>query len=138
MKKVHIRRLFRYFDARVGLAGGLVMGIVVFYINYRTTNDLSGSTTASLKQGIYTFFFGGLIMKLCTIIALRWNPAFLGIFFSMVIPSCIAVGLTYGVHSLRGTPLPMESTLPTLVFVFPSTLIWGWISRVRKASGAKS
>jgi hypothetical protein len=135
---MQMQRLFRYFDARVGLAGGLVMAGVVFYINFRATNAVSGSLTAALKQGIYTFFFGGLIMKLCSHLALRWNPAFLSIFFAMLIPSCIAVGLTFGVHSLRGTPLPVASTLPTVVFVFPSTLIWGWISRARKSSGKLS
>jgi hypothetical protein len=138
MKKNQLRRLLRYFDARVGLAGGIVMAMVVFFINFKATNDLPGSLTASLKKGTYTFFFGGLIMKLCSAIALRWNPAVLAIFFAMVIPSCIAVGLTFGVHSLRGTPLPVESTMPTVVFVFPSTLIWGWISRARKTSGKTS
>ena len=35
------------------------------------------------------------------------------------------------VHSLKGTPLPLESTIPTAVFVIPSTLIWALMKRKR-------
>ena len=121
----------RFIDIRFGIAGGVVMGLIVFFINYNITDDVGGSLTASLKQGIYTFFFGGVIMKLCEQIAIRMNPAFLAILLSMVIPSVVSLALTYGVHSLRGTPMPLESTVPTAIFVIPSTLVWGYISRKR-------
>ena len=53
------------------------------------------------------------------------------ILLSIVIPSVVSLALTYGVHSLRGTPMPLESTVPTAIFVIPSTLVWGYISRKR-------
>jgi len=119
-------------DLRIGFAGGIVMGIIVFVINYRHTGLVEGALTAALKQGIYTFFFGGLIMKLCESIAVRLDPAFLALALAMLIPSFLSLGLTYGVHSLKGTPMPLESTVPTAFFVIPSTLIWGIVKRKKR------
>jgi hypothetical protein len=119
----------KFFDFKIGLAGGLVMGIVIFCINYFETYNLTGSITASLKQGVYTFLFGGSIMKLCETIALKINNYYLAVMLAMVVPSAISLLLTYGVHSLKGTPLPLESTIPTAIFVIPSTLIWAAIKR---------
>lgn len=124
---------FKYFDWKIGLAGGLVMGIIVFFINYSPTSDFINSFTAAIKQGIYTFFFGGLIMKMCEIIAIKIKPFFPAIFFAMLIPSFISLALTYGLHSLKGTPKPIDSTIPTVIFVIPSTLIWGYLKRKREA-----
>jgi len=115
------------------MAGGLVMGLIVFYINYTHASDLQGSVTAALKQGIYTFFFGGIILKLCENIAASSLPAFAAILLGMIVTSAIAVSLTYGLHSLKGTPMPLESTIPTAVLVIPSTLVWGY----RKRKGRK-
>lgn len=119
----------KLFDLKIGLAGGLVMGIVVYLINYYSTHEISGSLTAALKQGIYTFFFGGIIMKMCENIARRMNPRWLAILLAVVIPSFVSLALTFGLHSLKGTPKPVESTIPTAIFVIPSTLIWGIIKR---------
>lgn len=119
-------------DLRIGLAGGLVMGIIIFVINYRLTGIVAGAFTAALKQGIYTFFFGGLIMKLCESIAVRLNPAFLALALAMLVPSVLSLGLTYGVHSMKGTPMPLESTVPTAFFVIPSTLVWGIVKRRKR------
>jgi len=47
----------------------------------------------------------------------------------MIIPSAVAIGLTFGLHNLKGTPKPIESTIPTAVFVIPSTAIWGYRKR---------
>lgn len=124
-------------DFRIGFAGGLVMGIVVYLINYYSTGNLTGSLTAALKQAVYTFFFGGLIMKMSENIAIWINPKTLAIILSMVVPSIVSLGLTFGLHSLKGTPKPLESTIPTAIFVIPSTLIWGIINRKRKESATK-
>ena len=120
------------FDFRIGFAGGLVMGIIVYLINYLGTDDATGAMTAALKQGIYTFFFGGIIMKLAERIALGVNPRLLALSLAMLIPSFISLALTFGVHSMKGTPKPIESTLPTAVFVIPSTLVWGYMKRKKK------
>jgi len=119
----------KYFDYKIGLAGGSVMAIVVFIINYRATGETTGAFTAAAKQGVYTFFFGGLIMKICEFLAISINYKYLAFFLASLIPSIIAIALTFGVHSLRGTPRPVESTIPTVLFVFPSTAIWGILKR---------
>lgn len=130
--KFNTREVYNFFDYKIGLAGGLVMGIIIFIINYRLAGDINGSFTAAFKQGIYTFFFGGTIMKLCEIIAIKVGPAYWALFLAMLIPSFISLILTFGIHSLKGTPRPIESTIPTAIFVIPSTLIWGYIKRKRK------
>jgi len=130
MKKNH--RVNNIIDIKIGLAGGLVMGVIVFVINYRSTGDPAGSTTAALKQGIYTFFFGGFIMKLCESLATRINPRILAVILAVIIPSFISLALTFGVHSMKGTPRPVESTIPTAIFVIPSTLVWGLMRRNKK------
>lgn len=119
----------KVFDFKVGIAGGTVMGLVVFSINYFETYELLGSITAALKQGAYTFLFGGSIMKLCETIAIKIKSKWIAIFLGMLIPSAVSLILTYGVHSLKGTPLPFESTIPTAVFVIPSTFAWGILKR---------
>jgi hypothetical protein len=125
-------RIHHVIDVKIGLAGGLVMGIIVFMVNYYAANDLMGSFTAALKQGIYTFFFGGIIMKLCEVVAIKINPGLLAIILAVLIPSIISLALTFGLHSMKGTPKPVESTIPTAIFVIPSTLVWGIIKRKRK------
>jgi hypothetical protein len=124
--------IFKYFDLKIGIAGGVLMGLIVYLINYYSTYQLTGSITAALKQGLYTFFFGGFIMKMCEILSLKLNPPPLAVFLSMLLPSIISLGLTYGLHSMKGTPKPLESTLPTAVFVIPSTLVWGYINRYKR------
>jgi hypothetical protein len=126
----------KYFDYKVGIAGGLVMGIIVFLINYFATSDGLNSGIAAAKQSIYTFFFGGAIMKLAEILSINIRQAGWAIFLAMMIPSIISILLTFGVHSLKGTPMPIESTIPTAIFVIPSTFIWAIIKR-RKIKSAQ-
>lgn len=131
-------RIRNIIDFKIGLAGGLVMGIIVFIINYNSTADLTGSSTAALKQGIYTFFFGGFIMKMCEQLAIRINPKLMAIVFAMLIPSIISLTLTFGIHSMKGTPKPLASTIPTAVLVIPSTLVWGILKRKKNDTAIQS
>lgn len=119
----------KIFDYKIGLAGGIVMGVIVYLINYYASSDIPGAFTAALKQGVYTFFFGGFIMKLCEIIALNVKPGNLGLILAMLIPSFISLALTFGLHNLKGTPRPVESTIPTAVFVIPSTFVWAFLKQ---------
>lgn len=105
------------------------MATVVFFINYSAVGELTGSFTAAIKQGIYTFFFGGSIMKLCEIIATRISKKNLALTLASLIPSLVSLALTFGLHSLKGTPRPIESTIPTAIFVIPSTAVWGYLKR---------
>ena len=119
----------KYIDFRMGVAGAVVMASIVFYINYHGTYDTFGATTAALKQGTYTFFFGGVIMRMSELIATGIIKRQAALIAACVIPSIVSLSLTFGVHSLKGTPKPVESTIPTAIFVIPSTLIWGFIKR---------
>jgi len=113
----------------MGLVGAGVMGGIVFGINYYETHEIFGSTTAALKQGSYTFLFGGAVMKGCEYLATKINNKTKAIISSVVIPSLISISLTYGMHNLKGTPKPEESTIPTIVMVIPATAFWGYRKR---------
>ena len=137
MMRDNLFQLRAFFDFKIGLAGGLFMGIIIYLINYYSTNNIEGSLTAAFKQGVFTFFFGGIIMKLCERIATRLDPRIIAIVLAAVIPSLISLALTFGIHSLKGTPKPIESTIPTAILVIPSTLVWGYLKRVQKDNRSK-
>lgn len=119
----------KYIDYRMGVAGAIVMAGIVFYINYHGTQDTWGASTAALKQGTYTFFFGGVIMRMSENIATGVIKRRSALIAACIIPSLVSVSLTFGLHSLKGTPKPLYSTIPTAIFVIPSTLVWGFIKR---------
>ncbi len=128
-----------YVDYRMGRIGALVMALVVFSINFFGKKDEYGpaqaalwATTAALKQGTYTFFFGGVIMKMSERLAREVRRRTLALILACVIPSMVSLTLTFGVHNLKGTPLPAKSTIPTAIFVIPSTAVWGKIQRNRR------
>ncbi len=121
----------RFIDYKIGFLGAGFMGVVVFFINYSSTEELSLSIIAGSKQGIYTFFFGGAIMKSCEYLATNIRKRYIAIIAAVFIPSIITLSLTFGVHKLKGTPLPVESTLPTLLII-PSTIVWGIKKRKEK------
>lgn len=115
----------RYFDFKIGFAGAIVMGVVVFSINYYGTKNLTGGLTAALKQATYTFFFGGTIMKICENVAVVVKKRKRALIAAVIVPSTVSLLLTFGMHNLRGTPRPLASTIPTAFFVIPSTAVWG-------------
>jgi len=117
-----------FIDYKIGVAGSIVMGGIVFCINFFTTHNISGSFTASFKQASYTFLFGGFLMKGCESLAKGINNKYLAIGMSVLIPSSLTLTLTFLMHNLKGTPRPFESTLPTLIII-PATAIWGYLKR---------
>ncbi len=119
----------RFIDYSMAIGGAIVMGCIVFWINYASTKNTAGATTAALKQGLYTFLFGGLIMKSCERLATEIREKAIGIAAAVILPSLAAIGLTFGLHSLKGTPLPLLSTLPTVLLVIPSTVVWAFHKR---------
>ena len=127
----------RYVDYRMGMIGSLVMAIVVFSINYfgkripleYQDHIMFWSAVAALKQATYTFFFGGVIMKGAERLATEITKRGLALVLACIVPSLVSITLTFTMHSMKGTPRPLESTIPTLFFVLPSTAIWGYISR---------
>jgi hypothetical protein len=122
----------KYVDYRMGMAGAVVMASIVFSINFYGTGNTFGATTAALKQGTYTFFFGGVITKMSERLSTEIRRKTLALIAACVIPSIVSLTLTFGMHNLKGTPKPLESTIPTAVMVIPSTFIWGYINRKKK------
>lgn len=114
----------KFIDYKIGAIGALVMGAIVFGINYAGIDEIRGATTAAVKQGVYTFFLGGSFMKGCEHLATKIKGQTLAIMASVVIPSAITLLLTYNVHLLKGTPKPFQSTIPT-VMIIPATAVWG-------------
>jgi uncharacterized membrane protein len=98
-------------DYPAAIAGAVIMGVIVGYINRKF--GAWPATTASLKQAAYTFLFGGILTKLLYIIQGKIPGKFKSIIFSALIVTCITVALVYLVHSMKGTPMPFESTMPT-------------------------
>ncbi len=119
----------KYVDYKMGVAGAVVMASVVFTINYIGTDNILGAFTASLKQGVYTFFFGGIITKMAERLATEIKRKGTALLLACLLPSFLSIVLTFGLHNLKGTPKPLQSTIPTVILVIPSTFVWGYINR---------
>ena len=114
--------------------GALVLGSLVFFVNL--DHGWQGALIAAAKQGIYTFFAGGYMVRLNERIAVGVNPAWLAVSAGMLCAGGLAVTLTYLVHSLRGTPEPFNSTLPTLVLATFGFVYLGISARRKNVSPA--
>ena len=112
----------KYFEP-LGILGGIVMGGIVYYIN--SDYGFYSSSVAAIKQASYTALIGGSMMKLCENVAISFQNKNFAKATSVVIPSIITVGLTYLVHSLKGTPEPFNSTIPTMFLAPPAFAWWG-------------
>lgn len=118
----------KYFDLKLGLISGLLMGVIVFFINW--DHGMGNGLIAASKQAFYTFFAGGIMMRMTENIASRFSNDFAVIFSAVPIPTTIAVTLTYLLHSIKGTPEPLNSTIPTMLLA-PFGFLW-WAVRKRK------
>jgi hypothetical protein len=115
------RKKYRFFDPLTATAGAVILGGIVFMINL--DHGASKAFVASVKQGAYTFLFGGFLMKLCENIALHFTRRSLAIFLAILVPGTLAILLTYLLHHLKGTPEPLASTIPTMIL---APLGFGW------------
>ncbi len=118
----------KYFDLKMGVIGGLFLGAVVFIINFE--HGTIYALIAASKQALYTFFAGGFMLRLTEIIATGIDNYYTAIITACLVSTSIAITLTYLVHSLRGTPEPFYSTIPTMIFA-PMSFLW-WAIRKRK------
>ncbi len=107
----------RFINLKMGLAGALVMGLVVWFINM----DFGWwpATTAALKQAAYTFLFGGILIKILETISIKVQNKYRAVVLATLFVSILTILLVYGVHSMKGTPRPFESTLPTIIMAPP-------------------
>lgn len=104
----------------MGLAGAFIMGGIVFLINL--PHGWALSSIAGAKQWIYTFFFGGIIIRLLEYaLAIKAN-VYISITLSVLSISMLTILLVYAVHSMKGTPEPLLSTIPTIIMAPPGFL----------------
>lgn len=117
----------KYVDVSTAWKAALFLGLVVYAINY--SHGALAALPAALKQATYTFFVAGFILRLCEKISMDQGLGVFALPLAVILPSSIAIGLTYLMHSLKGTPEPFYSTLPTILMAFPSFSLWAWRSR---------
>lgn len=117
----------RVIDYRMAWLGAAAMGSIVLLVNL--PHGIASASVAALKQAIYTFFFAGLITRACERLAVMEKDRRVALALAIVIPSLMAIGFTYIVHSMRGTPEPFLSTLPTILLAPPGFAWWGWKKR---------
>ena len=109
----------------------IIYCIIVFFINLQHGWKLS--VIAGLKQWIYTFFFGGIIIKLLEIMLVKTKHHHYSTPISVISISILTSLLVFIVHSFRGTPEPFYSTLPTIIMSPP-----GFIFLANKFKKTKS
>ena len=66
-------------------------------------------------------------------IALALNPAIVAVPAGMVCAGGLAVSLTYLVYSLKGTPEPLNSTIPTMLLISIAFLFLGARARDKRS-----
>lgn len=123
--KATIEKVNEFIDVKMGLVGAVFMGSLVFWINY--DHGWDESLTAALKQFFYTLFFGGLFVKMAENLAQSFKNRFVAVLAGGVVPMLFTAILTYTVHSIKGTPEPFNSTLPTIIFGWMSFSTWAWL-----------
>lgn len=114
-------------DVSTAWKAALFLGIVVYAINF--SHGALAALPAALKQAAYTFFVAGFILRLCEKLSVNTALGALALPLAVLIPSSIAIGLTYLMHSLKGTPEPFYSTVPTILMAFPSFAVWAYRAR---------
>lgn len=136
----HLRRIRefsgRYIDYGMAWKGALFLAVAVWLINLG--HGPFAALTAALKQATYTFFVAGFITRLCENIAITLENRRRALFLSVLIPSCIAVGLTLLLHMLKGTPEPLRSVVPTLLTAPPAFFWWGRRNRAEHDEAARA
>jgi hypothetical protein len=117
----------RYVDIATAWKAALFLGVVVFAINM--SHGVWAALPAALKQAAYTFFAAGFIVRLCENLVVKKALGVIAFPLAVIIPSLVAIGLTFLVHSLKGTPLPLHSTIPTMLMAPPAFMVWAWRSK---------
>ena len=115
-----IRYTGKYIDYPSAIAGAVIMGIIVGAINFG--HGWWPAATAAMKQAAYTFLFGGVLIKLLYTIVLAVPGKVGAIVLSVFTVSIVTIILVYLVHNLKGTPMPLASTLPTMILAPPGFL----------------
>jgi hypothetical protein len=70
------------------------------------------------------------MMRISENLSIQFHSVMVSISLAVVIPTILAVTFTFIIHSAKGTPEPLNSTIPTMVFA-PLGFLW-WSLRKRK------
>lgn len=100
-------------NIKMASIGALIMGFIVFYINL--DHGVLLASTAGMKQAVYTFFMGGILLRILETIAIKIENPYIAIPTAVLVTSVLTICLVYSVHSMKGTPKPFESTIPTIL-----------------------
>lgn len=125
----------KHYDYRTGLLGAVIMGCIVYWIN--ADHGFWAAIPAALKQAAYTAIAGGILTRICERMAYYYKNISFALFMGSMVPSVIAVILTYCVHLIKGTPEPFNSTIPTMILAPISFLYWGWRMRRQRDKAEK-
>jgi hypothetical protein len=117
----------RYIDFGMAWKGAAFLGTVVYVINL--PHGPWAALPAALKQAAYTYLVAGFVTRLAENLAVNIDRRALALLAGLLVPSCVAIGLTFTLHSLKGTPEPFYSTVPTMLTA-PPAFLW-WASRKR-------
>ncbi|MEM7104050.1 MAG: hypothetical protein AAF502_13015 [Bacteroidota bacterium] len=118
----------KYINVKTGFIGAIIMASIVGYINHEF--GMWPATIAALKQGTYTFFFGGAVIQFCETLSLKYpDHSWKGILLGALSASVVTIIAVLIVHHMRGTPLPFASTVPTMVLGPPGFLFLAWRKR---------
>jgi hypothetical protein len=112
----------KYLDYKLGSIGAGFTGSWTFLVNLN--GPLDYAFRSSLTQIGLTFFAGGLVMKTCENLATKIKKRNKAIAYSIIIPSFIAIGSTYGIHKMIKTENPKTSTFPSTLSL-PACAILG-------------
>lgn len=126
-----IRFLGRFIDYPTAIAGAVIMGLVVGIIN--SDHGIWPALTAAVKQAAYTFLFGGILIKLLYFLVMRINSKLPAIIISTLAISALTIALVYLIHSMKGTPKPFASTIPTIFMAPPGFFALAWRKRKKTA-----
>jgi hypothetical protein len=104
---------FSWFDLPSACLGALIMGGLVGFVN--AGHGVQAALIAASKQGFYTFFVAGFIIQFSKWLAARPLSPPAAVSLGVLVPTALTVIMVYTLHSLKGTPEPLYSTIPVVV-----------------------
>jgi len=103
------------------------MGSVVAYIN--SDHGILPAGIAALKQAFYTFFIGGVIIRILDIIVNNIKKKAYAYLVSITVATFLTTSMVYFVHRLKGTPKPLDSTIATVILAPPGYIYLAYFKR---------
>ena len=113
-----------WFDLPMACLGAVVSGAFVAWINF--DYGLVPAATATLKQCLYAFVATGLILQFSRWLALRPVPRPMAAAVAIGVPLTVTASLLYAVHSMKGTPEPLLSTIPGSLLSLMGLVLVTW------------